>query len=1043
MNAQLSDSFEFETDDKEDKLDFKNQANDEIARLKQHIIKIEEENSSLRSQFEDILKVSSDMDSVFNVNSELQKKNRSLQAEIDDLTKRLQISFNVNKELQEKAEKDKASVKMYLSNESNNYQQQLNDFQEKADSQIQSMTNEIEILKRQNKQITDENMRTNSEIQNTLKLFENKFHSSFPSLSSLNNFIKGFEYPQPISQTQSFTSEAQFSVNPPANSNNLNNKYSKLKNKCHKLMNARKYLEEENESLKQALKNQREELEASAKSIQSEVNDIKRQQMINEAQNKQEKDELQATINRLQNKIKKLTAKNEEMVQTANDMSSKLTSAEESTNNLQRQQDTINGLENELKKASKDKEKCKKQIQAYASQIEEGEEIRAKLEEKLKSNKEKYESNLEMMKAKIDQIEKENRDNQEKIKKLEQQIESYRQLINQLKASLSTAQSKFSNASNSIVSLESIVSKQSVELSNLSQIKDNQSSALQKQQSLFAIYESELKKLMDKYNDLTMKIENENRIKKEPRLFDVLPESSWICMDLPKDLCDEVAEIGRITIQPADQRLRQCLSVIASYIQDKSNLWKKKESDFNSKYSNLYELLKQLLLVLNIQIGEPNIEIDELIRNQGLIDEISRRLDALNGHYTGITRSIENPIKDESHRNPLLQQLLDAIGTSDIQNAENEVEKMKRCIDDQNNEIKRLNAKKKHLNYSLHQLANDLDEKHREVRETTAQGQKKIDEARKALDDKIFECESLKSQIGKLNNEIANRDEQHKEDLETSKTELDMTKSICQKMKNDCDLQLRRKDQELIKNQKELEKAQHSIEKLKARNEQLKEQIDEKVAQCQKLEASVAQAKKSNKDQHAIQLKNMSEQYNEAIETLKNDLQQKDDEIQKGKKSMKDAMQKCNQLTDAKNALMVEKQQLLNRIDAQKKELEREKKLSATKLKAISLTSDMKMKNETESLKMDFEQQKREIFHYAAEVFKQFFDPRMQMTEATYKAILQNARSKLDLSIQQEESIKKLLGIVGNESIETALIQLLPKNPQKKQLKPQISTFVP
>ena len=158
---------------------------------------------------------------------------------------------------------------------------------------------------------------------------------------------------------------------------------------------------------------------------------------------------------------------------------------------------------------------------------------------------------------------------------------------------------------------------------------------------------------------------------------------------------------------------------------------------------------------------------------------------------------------------------------------------------------------------------------------------------------------------------------------------------------------------------------------------------------------------------------------------------------------MKDAMQKCNQLTDAKNALMVEKQQLLNRIDAQKKELEREKKLSATKLKAISLTSDMKMKNETESLKMDFEQQKREIFHYAAEVFKQFFDPRMQMTEATYKAILQNARSKLDLSIQQEESIKKLLGIVGNESIETALIQLLPKNPQKKQLKPQISTFVP
>lgn len=1041
MNSQLSDSFEFEADDKE--TDFKNQTNDEIVRLKQHIVKIEEENASLRSQFEDILKVSSDMDNVFNINTELQKKNRNLQAEIDDLTKRLQISFNVNKELQEKAEKDKASVKMYLSNESNNYQQQLNEFQEKADAQIQSLTNEIEVLKRQNKQTTDENGKISAEIQNTLKLAENKFHSSFPSLISLNNFLKGFEYPQPISQNQSFNSDAHFAENLKMNSNNLNNKYLKLKNKCHKLLNIRNSLENENESLIQQIKNLKDEYESKRKSIENEVNDIKRQKKFDDAQNEQEKEKLKSTINRLQNKINKLATKNEEIMQSANDMSSKLISAEESSNNLQKQQDMINGLENELKKAQKDKEKYKKQNQALFSKIEEVEENRAKLEEKLKSNKEKYETNVNMMKAKIDETDKENLDNHEKIKKLEAQNENYQQNINQLKSNISSLQSKSSNAANSIASLQSLISKQNVEISNLSQIKDNLSSALQKQQSIFAVYESEFKKLLDKNNDLLMKIESENRIKKEPRLFDGISESAWICMDLPKDLCDEVAEIGRITIQPIDQRLKQCLSVIATYIQDKMNSWKKKDSEYNAKYSSLYELLKQLLLALNIQIGEPNIEADELIRNQGLIDEISRRLDNLNSRYNGMNcRVVETVTRGDV--NPSLQQLLDSIGTTDIQSAEVEVEKMKRSLDEQNNEIKKLVSKNKRIKNSFHQIANDLNDRENQIREMAEQERARIEEIQQSLDDKIDECESLKSDIDKLNNEIANRDEQHKEDLETSKTEqLDMTKSICQKMKNDCDLQLRRKDQELIKAQKEAEKAQHTIDKLKARNEQLKEQIDEKIAQCEKLEESISQIKKSTKDQHAIQLKNINEQCNEAIDNLKNELQQKEDEIQKSKKRVKDAMLKCDQLTESKNSLMAEKQQLLNRIDAKKKELENEKKLSATKLKAISLSSDMKLRNETETLKMDFEQQKREIFHYAAEVFKQFFDPRMQMTEATYKAILQNARTKLDLSAQQDEAIRKMLGIVGNENIESALLQLLPKNSQKKQLKPQISTFVP
>ena len=96
----------------------------------------------------------------------------------------------------------------------------------------------------------------------------------------------------------------------------------------------------------------------------------------------------------------------------------------------------------------------------------------------------------------------------------------------------------------------------------------------------------------------------------------------------------------------------------------------------------------------------------------------------------------------------------------------------------------------------------------------------------------------------------------------------------------------------------------------------------------------------------------------------------------------------------------------------------------------------MKIQNETENARLNFEQQKREIFHFAADVFKQFFDPRMQITESSFKTILQNVKARLDNSVKQEETIKRILGIIGNENIETALIRTLSSAHQKSNIIP-------
>ena len=1007
--------------------DLNQSKNDSIVQLKQKIMKLEEENRSIRSQFDEAMKVSREMDLLFNKNNELSKINRELETEIDDLKKRLEISFNLNDELQAKAEQEKIATKTMMNNESHNFQQKLKDCQQQLESQNQALKIENDKLKNKIKAVNDGNSTLNSEISLLLSISGEKFHSKFDSLPALNKFIRNLDLLH-YNSSHKYDEDTRHSHDEPYDFNTLLNRYNRLKSKYMKLRNVKESLQNENNLLQDDFQSKKEEYEKSMNAIQVEIEEINKQQKLEEIEREQEKVKLQNTIDRLKETIQKLSSKLDEKKYTLDyDSQAK---ENNQNNQLSEQQEIIENLTSEIRHSKKSKEKCKKQITSLISQIEEIEEIKNQLELKYDTYRDKSKSKIALLKQTIRDLSNESNSYIEKLKSVESQYENAHANLNQLKVKIGSLENKYNNINTSFISCESQLKSQSQEILKLSLLKDSQSSVIQKLLAALMTYEKQCKNQIEKIESMKKRINNEHFLRKEQHISDILPESCWICMDLPKDLCDAIAEIGRITIQPADQRLKQALSIIALYIHDKYNQWKADFSEQETKFSSLSNILKLLLQAINNQIGDPKIEYDILVCNPSLVQEILSRLNRFNN---------DDEISHENKKfeTTPIQSLLNALGSSTLQNAEDAVDKMKKSISNQNNEIKLLKNKNRQLKSALNQYAKDLDYKKNELISAISKEKKNSEEIQNSLNNQIQENINLNSKVISLQNDISNLEEKHKEELESLKNEqLSLTHSICQNMKNDCEMQLKRKEQDLIKARSNAEKVQTLLDKARAKNKKLQSEINDKVMQNQKLQESIVQSKKMQKEQYNMQLKNVTDQYHEAVDVLKRENQQKDEEIQVNKKALRDVQMKVSQLSESKAILENEKQQLVNNINAHKQELEREKRLSATKLKALTLSSEMKIQNETENARLNFEQQKREIFHFAADVFKQFFDPRMQITESSFKTILQNVKARLDNSVKQEETIKRILGIIGNENIETALIRTLSSAHQKSNIIP-------
>lgn len=1002
MNDQSSGFFDFDTENINNTN--KNGQNDgDIDLLKQEIQALQKENQSLQKQFEEAIAPSKEKDEIIKRNNELQQKNDSLQLSIKDLNARLDIADNQNKELKKIVAKTKDEFELYRSKEFAKYEQQVNTMKEESQKKIISLTAENENLKRQNERINDEKLQMRKDIQTLLEAVQESFHQQFPNIQSLTEFARNYRASQ-AKKDSTISQNTQLQEN----HEKLAKKYTKLEKFARSLAAKCESLEEE--KIKQSRQSETEISDA-----QKIIKNLQREQKVKDDQYAQEKEKLEKLNANLVDKYNQLKADKDEIEKHDKEMSEKLDMIQDKED----QQPIIDNLSKNLKKLQKDKEKYKKQCQEIIPKFKKMEEDHKKLQEKFELQTQNSEKMKNQLETKLNKQQLENNEQQKKINDLQVQnnqlIQKNKECIQniiQLKEDLSLSKNESAKLSKSLNVLERGIENSSKEIEEYRRIKQVLEKAHNEMVKLMVRYEEEFKKIA------TDKKQLEQDMSKTKRIV-ILPEESWKCRDLPTELRDTVWNIGRTTTQKEEVRLKDCLAEVAKYIKKLEDNFVKQNNEASKKYDGLSELLKQLLQVVNDQIGAPNIEPEELFHNPCFIEEIS-------GRFESKSFNLNNTIERSFCAPDSLEKLFDALNAEDISTAEMMAIDMRERILEQNDQIKKIHHKNKQLKDQLKACLIKLDESQNELDSCIKETRQKLDNMQYELEDKESDNERLNSQIKDLKQQLEQLKQEHLEELKESRSRtLNESKIESQQIEKENQKRLKEKEQEIQRIQYDLEKAQKSIEKLKGKNRQLSQEIQNKENEKEQLKEEEDEKLKEQEKQSMNAIESIKEEHNRQINELNKEIQKRDEQIQNNHNIFKESEAKFKQLNEMKRQLEVQVMQLRRDYKAKLDELAREKQLSDAKLRSLKQSSQMNTQNEIESMKMKCEEQKRSWYLLAADAFKQFFDPQIQMSDTAYKDLLKDAKNQLESLIKQDESIRRILGIMGNDNIEIFLKELM------------------
>ena len=88
-----------------------------------------------------------------------------------------------------------------------------------------------------------------------------------------------------------------------------------------------------------------------------------------------------------------------------------------------------------------------------------------------------------------------------------------------------------------------------------------------------------------------------------------------------------------------------------------------------------------------------------------------------------------------------------------------------------------------------------------------------------------------------------------------------------------------------------------------------------------------------------------------------------------------------------------ENAKVVNELQALKEQCERDKKLAESSLKTAVLNAENNFNSRLDEQKTTFENDKRRLYAYVADSFKQFFNPHENIDERTFKSTINRAKA--------------------------------------------------
>jgi chromosome segregation ATPase len=333
-------------------------------------------------------------------------------------------------------------------------------------------------------------------------------------------------------------------------------------------------------------------------------------------------------------------------------------------------------------------------------------------------------------------------------------------------------------------------------------------------------------------------------------------------------------------------------------------------------------------------------------------------------------------------------------------------------------------------------LQNALTELQRELAAQTSaregedeRSRARIAELEAAVDEASQTIRKLKSQSQDLSRNLAAEREQRLESERvlgaSRESELDSLTSEHDSFRARLLQELQTAQANYTAVSEELASSEAQLSKLRKLLQAQRSAAKQRDAEIDELKELLVQTERDLQERFAKEKAQLTDSFDGTITELRTQCDNHRSDIEKLAASLAETEARLNHSKAHSVAVQKEKHRLETDLRSVTDQLEREKKLADTTIRARTLAAESKSNARIEELKSRFENDKRSLFAFVADAFRTFYSPAEQIDERTFKYVIDRVREELHRLSASEYEIRSLVRATDGQTAQDAVAQFV------------------
>lgn len=1009
------------------------------------------EKTNLENNFQEAIKLSEQVNGLHTENDKLRKVVTELNRDNEDLKQRLQLSVQANQDLRDQLEVEKKNSNSVRGADLTSMNKKIESVKKQSKQQMDEIYDQLEQAKSELDRESLEKRHLMNQINNILeesrRYFNVQFNSGDELIKHLQTAPLSTEFTLPTTVTQSNTTIANQSKQ---QDQQLQKKVKKLKKQIkeeqekqaaqeeeiHKLKSEIKTLQAQQESEVRQLNDQIENLESNNKKLSQDNQNLRaaHNQQVDEFENLLQKKNNENKTLKQKNKAMKTEIRNQRLGLAArgnfddhrsnSSKSSESSTASSPSSNgryVQRQVEVVHAepVDNSLVE----------RVTELTEQLSQARSKRDEFQSKLREAEERNNAAA----VELNKVHTENETLRKLYETVKEERESFREILAKKAETAKEIQEKQKNAAKQpnarVLKLQKALDQEKQKVYTLqcnetklqSKVDDLESALRLLQQST-----NDAKEEAKKANAELTDVRRQSEIQTTQTPEDLLPPSAYNYDEFDAPLLSAIRKIGSNNALQPVSKIQNCFKTIRKYYEKQLAERDEALDQAFSENQSLSSAFNQFFEDASITLCDQAYTLQDFFSNnagQKFVEQVGQ----LRTNYADLKH--QNEIQRgwiNAFTNTFVEYVtepvdpLRAIGEikDKLDQQQTQVTARSKKIKDLKAQVKNQQGQLKKQDQDLEREKESLGIQKKELESRLAVLNKTVTELREKNENLTTELDIANRTIEETQMNLSQEQDDHNTTMleDAAKTEASLRSEI--KKRN---AEIKSLKAQVQEHQKTINGLKSQIQTLTNDKRLLQDEIAEGKRQVEEVDRQAAQRLEAEK-------RNIIQSYDVAIDELKEQCNKHRKDVER---MAAEASEYELRIASCNNDIAVvkkEKRKLENDLVSMKGQLEREKKLMETKIRAEKVQAESNYNSKLEEQKARAEAEKRKLFALGAEAFRNFFNPNEQIDERSFKSLLEKVRNTIVQLQKSDADIRRMLGAAETQTTQDAVAQLMMSN---------------